>query len=132
MPAKQLSANPDVDEERADRKLFIAMLGSTPFKVVLGAAGAVLLALLTMGWTGYLKSVVAETDDVKQNKVQVATLVQTVSEHTAQFNQAKVEAQRSAELQGKIFEAIQGIRRDVQSLELHVAKVDQKVDDLKK
>ena len=112
--------------------MFIAMLGSTPFKVVLGAAGAVLLALLTMGWTGYLKSVVAETDDVKQNKVQVATLVQTVSEHTAQFNQAKVEAQRSAELQGKRFEAIQGIRRDVQSLELHVAKVDQKVDDLKK
>lgn len=132
MPPKQLSANPDLDEERADRKLFFAMIGSTPFKVVMGVAGAIFVALLTLGWKSYIQEIATEAPEIRDVQTKVTALVATVSEHTSTIKATETNQKEVAELQGKIFEAIKGVSKDVHDLEIHVAKVDQKVDDLKK
>ena len=115
----------EIDSDKADRKLLDYALNSNALKWVLGSVAAILLTLTALGWTNYLKGVVADTDDVRDAKAKIAVMSPVVAEHALALKQ-------SAELQAKIFEAIKGVSKDVHDLEIHVAKVDQKVDDLRK
>ena len=131
MPAKHLSSNPDLDEEKADRKLFFAMIGSSPFKAFCGIATAVLLAILAIGWRGYIQGIAIDAPDVKDTKAGLAKLTEIVTVNSGIIKQAEASQKASTEMQARIFQAIQGVSKDVQALEIHVAKVDQKVEDLK-
>jgi hypothetical protein len=125
-------------EAKANARLFRDFVASTPFKIVAGAIGTVLVTLLVTGWRQYMAEaasanpqVQAVVSDVGALKVQVGLLKETADRHTAQFDEAKTLQAEQAALQSKIFEAIKGVSKDVQALEVHIAQVDQKVNDLK-
>lgn len=134
-------SEPDTEaavETKANVRLFRDFVASTPFKIVAGAIGTVLVTLMVTGWRQYMADaassnpqVQAVVTDVGALKVQVGLLKETADRHTAQFDEAKTLQAEQAALQGKIFEAIKGVSKDVQALEVHIAQVDQKVNDLK-
>ena len=137
----------EIDEGRAEAHLagVAQKVGSTAFKWalkgILGAVGAILAAgvlYLASQAASYNPDVVAAKTDVDVLKAQYKSLKVTADDHTVKLTQAadawaqSAEAQkRNAELQGRIFEAIKGVGTDVHALDVKIATVNQKVDDLK-
>ena len=113
----------EIDSDKADKKLITYLINSNALKWFLGTVAAALLTLTALGWTGYLKGVVSETQDVKDSKATLAVMSPVVAEHTLALKQA-------SEFQGKLLEAIRGISKDVHELDVHVGKLDQRFDDL--
>ena len=142
---KSSAATADIDDNRNDRRFLNMLVGSTAFKWVLGVSGAGVVAIFIIGWNTYAASaasnnpdVVGAKADIDVLKTSVRLLAATANEHTIKLTQAadawaqSAEAQkRSADMQGRIFDAIKGVGTDVHALDVKIATVNQKVDDLK-
>jgi hypothetical protein len=125
-------------ELEGEATVLYRVIGSAAFKWALGVITAGVLALLALGWTAYLEGAASKNPDVVAAKASVDTLTVAVAKlketsdgHTNQLVDAEKERVAITALQGKIFEAIKGVGSDVHALDIHVATVDQKLEDLK-
>jgi hypothetical protein len=132
------AATSQVEEQDGPSRVFYSMIGSSAFRSTLVLIGLVITALLGFGaeyWAATAASknpdVVGAVSDVAVLKTEFKVLQATANEHSSQLSQAAIDRQRSAEIQEKIFGAIKQIGNDVHAIDIHVATVDQKVDDLK-
>jgi len=114
------------------------MIGSRGFLWVLGAVGMVFLTLLALGAEAWVQKqaalapeIVAAKADVDTLKVAVNVLKNQSDAHTSLLSQSAIEQARAAALQERIFTAIKGVSDGVHALDVKIATVDQKVDDLK-
>ena len=128
--------NPSSDQ--ADRKLLNLFIGSNAFKWCIGVIGAGVVAVFVVGWNTMASNAASSNPDVRSAKVDieglqtaVKVLSSTANQHTLQLAAAEEERKRSAEIQEKIFSAIKQLSSDVNAIDVHVGKLDQKVEDLK-
>jgi len=137
MPSRTHQAQQEAASE--DPPVTIATaIGSAAFKGVLAVIGLVVLALLTMGFNGIMREAASKNDvvvstkaDVDTLKVAVSVLSKTADSHTDQLTQIANDRVHSTDVQEKIFTAIKQLSTDIHAIDVHVATVDQKVEDLK-
>lgn len=137
-PAVPPTPETAVEEPFQPSRVFYSMIGSAAFRWTLALLGIAATALLALGaeyWAATAASkntdVVGAVADVAVLKTEYKVLQSTADNHTFQLSQAAFDRQHSAEVQDKIFGAIKQLSTDVHAIDIHVAQVDQKVDDLK-
>jgi hypothetical protein len=111
-------------------------IGSTGFKWalkgILACVGTVLAAgivYLSSRAASYNPDVTGAVADIGTLKKEYGMLRATADDHTVRLTQAEDDRKRSAEVQSKIFKAIEQISTDLHAVDVHVAAVGQQVTD---
>ena len=114
------------------------VIGSAAFKWACAGILAVAGFLIIGGWNSYHTDLASKNPDVVQAKGDIATLKVAVGvlknqsdAHTSQLSQMGSDQSRAEALQEKILLAVKDIGAGVHALDVKIATVDQKVDDLK-